>query len=239
VDGGGAARILGLHEGAVTGVTWMQDSKAVVSSSALDQTVRIWRLEGGEPYVLQADAPVYRPAVAQQGEVLMPETAGLLRILRPDGTCDRTTFPAMPEGLFTAASSPDGQKIALTSMDGTVRVYPARGSDVALVLRGHEGVVEQAAFSPDATELATASVDGTARVTSVDWLRLRDQLRTSTTACLPSVYRRLVLGESTLDADRRLADCHRAHGREPPATVPANAAPPSASIDPALEVKKG
>jgi hypothetical protein len=92
--------------------------------------------------------------------------------------------------------------------------------------------VEQAAFSPDATELATASADGTARVTGIDWPRLREALRGSTSACLPAVYRRQVLGEAAGEAEARVAECHRAHGREPPATAAASA-PPSASAAPA------
>jgi len=237
-DGDGPGRIFAVHPGGVTSVAWLPDSRSLASSSIIDESVRVWPLAGGAPRILHAEAGIHRVSVSPRGAVLAPELAGLLRILWPDGTCDASTFPALPEGLLGTAASPDGRWIALTSLDGTVRVYAADGSGVPLVLRGHEGAVPDAAFSPDSTELATASEDGSVRVSSIDWAQLRERLRASTSACLPLVYRRQVLGEPAIEAEQRLAECHRIHGRTPP-TGAAPSAPASASADAAPAGGKG
>ncbi|MFN9315423.1 MAG: AAA-like domain-containing protein [Microcystis sp.] len=66
--------------------------------------------------------------------------------------------------VWTAAFSPDGQRIA--SSDGTARVWDAKtGSQLAL-LSVHEFTVTVAAFSPDGQRIVTASADKTARVWS-------------------------------------------------------------------------
>ncbi|MGC3996608.1 MAG: protein kinase [Anaeromyxobacter sp.] len=215
-DGASPPRVFTGHEGGLTGVAWTPDGRAVLSASQLDATVRLWPLDGHPPQLIRGDRAVFRPATLPDGRLLVAEDGGALRVLSADGRRELPALPAVPEGLFTAVASPDGERLALTSTDGTVRVYAADGSGEPLVLRGHEASVGNAAFSPDGAELATASADGTARVFTVDWLRLREQVRGLTSACLPVPHRVQLLGEAPDEAEARLAECHRAHGRTPP-----------------------
>jgi energy-coupling factor transporter ATP-binding protein EcfA2 len=70
--------------------------------------------------------------------------------------------------VFGVAFSPDGQGLATTSWDKTVRLWSlSNPSAEPRVLRGHEGTVFSVAFSPDGQGLATASGDKTVRLWSI------------------------------------------------------------------------
>ncbi len=61
------------------------------------------------------------------------------------------------------AVSPDGERIAGSMQDRTVRIWDSHGKSLA-VLRGHTDLVMDVAFSPDGTRLASASYDKTVRI---------------------------------------------------------------------------
>jgi WD40 repeat protein len=57
------------------------------------------------------------------------------------------------------AWSPDGQRIASASFDGTVHLWRALDGKEAFVYRGHEDSVLTVAWSPDGQHLASAGRD--------------------------------------------------------------------------------
>jgi WD40 repeat protein len=61
---------------------------------------------------------------------------------------------------LAVAFSPDGDRVATASADGTVRVWDARTNRLERVLRGHRGPVYELAFSPDGTRLASGGDHG-------------------------------------------------------------------------------
>jgi hypothetical protein len=87
--------------------------------------------------------------------------------LRLEGHEDRVT---------SVAFSPDGQRLATGSDDGTARVWDAATGAEVLRLEGLEGQFTSVAFSPDGQRLAIGSGDSTARVwdfaTGTEVLRL-------------------------------------------------------------------
>jgi WD40 repeat protein len=98
--------------------------------------------------------------------------------------------------VFSAVYSPDGQWIASTGEDRTIRVWQARGRQELAVLHGHRGGVNEVAFAPDGRRLASRSLheggiitvwDDTVRVWDLDQAAL-PVLRGHTSYVYPVAY---------------------------------------------------
>jgi len=64
----------------------------------------------------------------------------------------------------SVAFSPDSNRIASGSANGTLKVWDAQTGQQTLTLQGHPGWVSSVAFSPDGKRLASASSDKTVKV---------------------------------------------------------------------------
>ncbi|MGI0500078.1 AAA-like domain-containing protein [Limnospira platensis] len=69
--------------------------------------------------------------------------------------------------IWRVTFSPDGEYIATSSNDNTIKLWDKRGN-LLQVFAGHEGDVFDVAFSPDGQFLASASLDKTAKIWTVD-----------------------------------------------------------------------
>jgi WD40 repeat protein len=66
--------------------------------------------------------------------------------------------------ITAAAFSPDGNLLATSSEDHTVRVWDSQGGKLLRILEGHEQAVLSVIFAPDSRRLLTGAADRTARI---------------------------------------------------------------------------
>ena len=107
----------------------------------------------------------YHATFTPGGEILIACQDGRVSLVTDGG--DPVSFPAHAAVVTWAEMSPNGERIATASEDGTARIWRADGT-LEATLRGHEGSVEFALFSPESDRVLTASSDGTVRTWIVD-----------------------------------------------------------------------
>src|SRR4029434_10715980 len=77
------------------------------------------------------------------------------------------------EMVWSVAVSPDGQTLASTSADKTVKIWNVVTGREITTLRGHTDDIGVVEFAPDGKELATASSDKTVKLwDAVTWREL-------------------------------------------------------------------
>ena len=128
-----------LHEDEVHYAEFSPDGSRILTASR-DNAVRLWDAGTGEAV-----------GRAMQHEQRAVQTAG------PD--VFQGNFKAV-----TAHFSPDGQRVATASVDGTARVWDGHTGEPLTPLLAHADWVGFVQFSPDGSLVATASKDGTARL---------------------------------------------------------------------------
>ena len=168
------------HDDLVWDVAWSPDGGYIASDSR-DGTARIWDAASG--------VELFRFRNNQAGESVLNsiDWSPLGDQLLTMGSIynqiwDLSTQPANLfghlEGLKAARYSPDGERIATASLDGTARIWDdASGESLGTLV--HQGV-EDLAWSPDGSRLVTSSQDGVKGVVRV-W-----QVDTGTSSELPN-----------------------------------------------------
>jgi len=76
----------------------------------------------------------------------------------------RLTLKGHTNAVTGVAVSPDGIRIATSSLDGTVKIWNAATGKEILTLHGHSDAVWSVAFSPNGLQIVTSSSDKTAKV---------------------------------------------------------------------------
>src|SRR5687767_13964669 len=80
---------------------------------------------------------------------------------------NRRTFKGHESGVFAAAVSPDGKRIASGGRDKSIRFWDFHTGTYQQELTGHEGDVLRLVFSPDGAKLASAGGDNVIKVWDV------------------------------------------------------------------------
>ena len=159
------------HTGSVTSVAFSPDGQRVLTTAG-DETVRVWRVDGtGTPVVLPVSQSGSAAAFSPDGRrIVTASPDGEVKVWSADGSGSPVVLrePTTEYWSVTFASfSPDGERVAVPYQGQSVQVWQADGSAAPVVL-AHGGRVNSAAFSPDGQRIATASDDYLARVWRVD-----------------------------------------------------------------------
>jgi WD40 repeat protein/serine/threonine protein kinase len=173
------------HSASVESVAFSPDGQQIVTGSA-DQTARIWEPAGAVgPLTLKGHSnDVFSVSFSPNGQrIVTASWDGTVRVW--DGTRGKELLSLTNHGIeipsavttlyiaghsarvYSAAYSPDGQRIVTGSSHGTAKVWEAASGLELLTLTGHIDWILSVAFSPDGQHIATASVDQTAKVWDV------------------------------------------------------------------------
>ncbi len=156
INSGSSIQLLEGHTATVGVVLFSSDGQKIVSASD-DNTIRIWNVSGvgGQSAGSGGSNSYASYSGSNQGADF---SADLSRTVSSELSGDWTRAGAM---------APDGQKFAVGSGTGTLKIFSTYDGSVLKSLIGHTSWMNGLAFSPDGQKLASASSDKSVRVWSV------------------------------------------------------------------------
>lgn len=151
------------HIGELTSVTFMPDSKSLLTTS-VDKTARVSAADGsGKTAVLRGHlgAVLYAAPSPDGAFVVTTSDDKTARVHPASGIGAQVLFEGHDEPVVHAAWSSDGTRIVTTSRDKTVRNWPADGKSKPIVFSADGMTMASASFRKDGRYLLTRSVDRT------------------------------------------------------------------------------
>ncbi len=164
---------VGPTEAEAWALAWSPDGRRIASAYA-NGTARVWTVTPG---IQGPQLPHDHPLRQQVWLIVWSSGKPESRYLMDDTTFrwaarERSDQPLVYRGhthfISGIAWSPDGQRIASASGDGTVHVWNAATGRTQYSYRSHTGAVLAVAWSPNGRLIASGGDDGTAQVWRAD-----------------------------------------------------------------------
>lgn len=157
------------HGGAVRTAVFRRDGRLILTASD-DGTARLWSRGGTLRRTLRGGSPLVRAVFAGTDRVVTVDNDGVVRVWRG---IHRAATLRLRTSVTDLAATSDGALVVVTAVDGSLRLYDARGGALVRVVPTHQGSIATAAISRDGKEIVTSGSDGTARIWSADGRPLR------------------------------------------------------------------
>ena len=163
---GEALKILEGHTSAVMGLAFSPDG-ARIATGDWDGNGIIWDIATGAALRQWKESrEIFGVAYSPDGSRLAISggSAGVAKIRDAESSAEVLELVGHEGSLEGIAFSPEGERVATASWDGSVRVWDATSGQELLQLDGHNGNVNGVAFHPDGIRLASVSADTTIKV---------------------------------------------------------------------------
>ena len=202
------------HTEAVSSIAFSPDGQTLASGS-LDDTVRLWDVNTGEPlHTLTGHWDnVTSVAFSPDGQTLASGSSDrTIRLWDPNTGSLRRTFKGHTHAISSIAFSPDGQVLVSASYDRTLKLWGVYSGRVRRTLEGHEDIIFSVAFSPNGRTLASGSEDQTVRLWDTRSGALLSTLRghSSRVNSVAFSFEGKVLASGSLDGTIRVWDARTA-----------------------------
>jgi WD40 repeat protein len=155
-------------------VSFSPDGKRV--AAATFNGLQVWNYTPGEPVTLEESQAIltipdggpgiFSPDGKQLAALSLSTASGnAVKLWDANTGQELLTMAGHTDWLAGLAFSPDGKRLASTSLDGTVRVWSLEpGREIVTILSPIAGYGNRVVYSPDGREFATNGGDGTATI---------------------------------------------------------------------------